>query len=139
MLENGEDDEDHGRLGRHGRGTRARPKDAPAIAQIRTAVRPQKGAPWRIESRKFYDALMEGVSPRDDVTSNRPLSAVSRASGASLRQSNLTRPFCMCTAGGSSREPPQPIATLSGTSPRRRARRRLCGLSPCSEHRFLQP
>ena len=44
------------------------PEDAPAIAQIRAAVRPQKGAPWRIESRKFYDALMEGVSPRDDVT-----------------------------------------------------------------------
>ena len=44
------------------------PADAPVIAQIRTAVRPQKGAPWRIESRKFFDALMEGVSPRDDVT-----------------------------------------------------------------------
>src|SRR5258708_17326561 len=44
------------------------PKDAPAIAQIRTAVRPQKGAPWRIESRKFFDALMEGVSPRADMT-----------------------------------------------------------------------
>ena len=44
------------------------PEDAPAIAQIRAAVRPQKGAPWKIESRKFYDALMEGVSPRDDVT-----------------------------------------------------------------------
>jgi monoterpene epsilon-lactone hydrolase len=44
------------------------PEDAPAIAQIRAAARPQKGAPWRIESRKFFDALMEGVSPRDDVT-----------------------------------------------------------------------
>src|SRR5260221_8013761 len=43
------------------------PEDAPTIAQIRTAVRPQKGAPWRIESRKFYDALLEGVSPRNDV------------------------------------------------------------------------
>src|SRR5260221_3670630 len=44
------------------------PEDAPTIAQIRTAVRAQKGAPWRIESRKFYDALLEGVSTRDDVT-----------------------------------------------------------------------
>jgi acetyl esterase/lipase len=44
------------------------PEDAPAIAGIRTAARPQKGAPWRIEARKFYDALLEGVSPRDDVT-----------------------------------------------------------------------
>jgi epsilon-lactone hydrolase len=44
------------------------PEDAPAIAGIRTAARPQKGATWRIEARKFYDALLEGVSPRDDVT-----------------------------------------------------------------------
>src|SRR5260221_13906756 len=44
------------------------PEDARAIAQIRSATRAQKGAPWRIESRKFYDALMEGVSPRADVT-----------------------------------------------------------------------
>jgi len=44
------------------------PKDAPTIAGITSAARPQKGAPWRIEARKFYDALLEGVSPRDDVT-----------------------------------------------------------------------
>ena len=44
------------------------PEDAPAIAEITTAARTQKGAPWRIESRKFYDALMEGVLPRADVT-----------------------------------------------------------------------
>jgi monoterpene epsilon-lactone hydrolase len=44
------------------------PEDAPAIMPMRAAARTQKGAPWRIESRKFYDALMEGVSPRDDVT-----------------------------------------------------------------------
>src|SRR4029077_1330785 len=44
------------------------PEDAPAIAGIRTATRSQKGAPWRIEARKFYDALLEGVSPRNDVT-----------------------------------------------------------------------
>jgi len=43
------------------------PEDAPAIAQIGTAARSQKGAPWRIESRKFFDALMAGVSPHDDV------------------------------------------------------------------------
>jgi epsilon-lactone hydrolase len=44
------------------------PEDAPAITAMRTAVRSQKGAPWSIDSRKFFDALMEGVSPRDDVT-----------------------------------------------------------------------
>jgi monoterpene epsilon-lactone hydrolase len=43
------------------------PEDAPAIAGLRTATRAQKGAPWRIEARKYYDALLEGVSPRDDV------------------------------------------------------------------------
>src|SRR5258708_8211545 len=44
------------------------PEDAPAIAQLRTAPRGKKGEPWRIEARKFYDALLEGVSPRTDVT-----------------------------------------------------------------------
>ena len=44
------------------------PDDASAIIPMRAAVRSQKGAPWRIEGRKFFDALMEGVSPRDDVT-----------------------------------------------------------------------
>jgi len=44
------------------------PDDAPAITAMRTAVRAQKGARWSIDARKFYDALMEGVSPRDDVT-----------------------------------------------------------------------
>src|SRR6267378_2648471 len=42
--------------------------DAAVIAQIRSATRAQKGVPWRIEARKFYDALLEGVSPREDVT-----------------------------------------------------------------------
>src|SRR5437762_8152874 len=44
------------------------PEDAAALIPMRTAARTQKGAPWRIESRKFFDALMEGVSPRADVT-----------------------------------------------------------------------
>src|SRR5712692_7423550 len=44
------------------------PGDASAIAQIRSATRAQKGVPWRIESRTFFDALMEAVSPRADVT-----------------------------------------------------------------------
>src|SRR6266849_2717627 len=44
------------------------PEDAPAIARIRSATRAQKGVPWRIEARTFLDALMEGVSPRSDVT-----------------------------------------------------------------------
>jgi acetyl esterase/lipase len=44
------------------------PEDAAALMPMRAATRAQKGAPWRIESRQFYDALLEGVSPRDDVT-----------------------------------------------------------------------
>ena len=44
------------------------PEDAPTIDRIRAAVRAQKGVRWRIEARTHYDALMEGVSPRGDVT-----------------------------------------------------------------------
>jgi monoterpene epsilon-lactone hydrolase len=44
------------------------PADAPTITQIRTATRAQKGAPWSVDSRKYFDALMEGVSPPNDVT-----------------------------------------------------------------------
>jgi monoterpene epsilon-lactone hydrolase len=44
------------------------PEDAPAISRMEAAVRAFKGAPWRIEARKQYDALLEGVSPRADVT-----------------------------------------------------------------------
>jgi monoterpene epsilon-lactone hydrolase len=44
------------------------PEDASAIIPMRTAGRTQKGVRWRIEAREFFDALMEGVSPRDDVT-----------------------------------------------------------------------
>ena len=43
-------------------------EDASKIIPMKAAARAQKGAPWRIEARKFYDMLMEGVSPRDDVT-----------------------------------------------------------------------
>ena len=44
------------------------PEDAPTIAFIRTAARAQKGARWTIDARKQYDALMEAVPPRHDVT-----------------------------------------------------------------------
>jgi epsilon-lactone hydrolase len=44
------------------------PEDASAIIPMRTAGRTQKGVRWRIDAREFFDALMEGVSPRDDVT-----------------------------------------------------------------------
>jgi epsilon-lactone hydrolase len=44
------------------------PEDASMISRIEAAARPYKGLPWRIEARKQYDALMEGVSPPDDVT-----------------------------------------------------------------------
>jgi acetyl esterase/lipase len=44
------------------------PDDKSTIDQIRSAVRAQKGVPWTIDSRKFFDALMEGVSPPAGVT-----------------------------------------------------------------------
>jgi acetyl esterase/lipase len=44
------------------------PEDASMIARIRTAARPQKGARWSIDARKQFDALMESVSPPDEVT-----------------------------------------------------------------------
>jgi monoterpene epsilon-lactone hydrolase len=44
------------------------PADASVIAQIRSATRAQKGGLWRIDARKQFDALMEAVSPRHDVT-----------------------------------------------------------------------
>src|SRR5713101_8255105 len=44
------------------------PGDASVIAQIRSATRAQKGIPWRIDARKQFDALMEAVSARNDVT-----------------------------------------------------------------------
>jgi acetyl esterase/lipase len=43
-------------------------EDASVVVQIRSATRAQKGVPWRIEARKQYDALLEAVSPRNDVT-----------------------------------------------------------------------
>ena len=44
------------------------PGDAAALVPMKAAARAQKGAPWRIEGRPFFDALMEAVPPRDDVT-----------------------------------------------------------------------
>jgi epsilon-lactone hydrolase len=43
-------------------------EDASMISRIETGARPYKGLPWRIEARTQYDALMEGVAPRGDVT-----------------------------------------------------------------------
>jgi epsilon-lactone hydrolase len=44
------------------------PEDASTISRIEAAARPYKGVRWRIEARQQYDALMEGVSPRGDMT-----------------------------------------------------------------------
>jgi acetyl esterase/lipase len=44
------------------------PEDASTIAGMRAAVRTQKGVRWTIDARKFFDALMEGVTPRNDLT-----------------------------------------------------------------------
>jgi epsilon-lactone hydrolase len=44
------------------------PEDASAIIPIRTAVRLAKGVRWSVDARTQFDALMERVSPRKDVT-----------------------------------------------------------------------
>lgn len=44
------------------------PEDASAIMPIRTAARFAKGVRWSVDARTQYDALMERVSPRTDVT-----------------------------------------------------------------------
>ena len=43
-------------------------EDASTISRIETAARIYKGVHWRIEARQQYDALMESVAPRGDVT-----------------------------------------------------------------------
>ena len=44
------------------------PDDASTVAAIRAAARSTKGVSWRVDARAQFDALMEGVSPRADVT-----------------------------------------------------------------------
>ena len=44
------------------------PEDAATISSMRTAARAAKGLRWRIDARAQFDALMERVSPPDDVT-----------------------------------------------------------------------
>jgi epsilon-lactone hydrolase len=44
------------------------PEDASTVVFIRTAARAAKGLRWSIDARPQFDALMERVSPRDDVT-----------------------------------------------------------------------
>ena len=44
------------------------PGDASTILAIKTAVRGAKGVRWTVDARTQFDALMEGVSPRADVT-----------------------------------------------------------------------
>jgi monoterpene epsilon-lactone hydrolase len=44
------------------------PQDAPITAALRAMVRSVKGVARGIEARAQFDALMESVSPRDDVT-----------------------------------------------------------------------
>jgi acetyl esterase/lipase len=44
------------------------PEDASAIVPITTAERFAKGVRWSVDARTQFDALMERVSPREDVT-----------------------------------------------------------------------
>src|SRR5882762_4215152 len=65
---------------------------------------------------------------------------MSPASGFNLHQVDLTWRFCIYTVGGSAREAPGPIATLSGTSLREPARGHLCRtIDLLPSILFLQP
>ena len=44
------------------------PEDASTIVSMSTAARAAKGVRWSLDARPQFDALMERVSPRDDVT-----------------------------------------------------------------------
>ena len=44
------------------------PEDAATVAALRAMVSSAKGVPQGVEARGQFDALMEGVLPRDDVT-----------------------------------------------------------------------
>ncbi len=44
------------------------PEDAPTMISMKAAVRGTKGVRWTTDARPQFDALMERVSPRDDVT-----------------------------------------------------------------------
>jgi acetyl esterase/lipase len=44
------------------------PEDASTIVSMTTAARAAKGVRWSLNARPQFDALMERVSPRDDVT-----------------------------------------------------------------------
>src|ERR1700730_3846800 len=65
---------------------------------------------------------------------------MSPASGFILHQADLTRRFCIYTVGGSAREAPGPIVTLSGTSLREPAPGHLCRtIDLLPSILFLQP
>lgn len=44
------------------------PQDAANLAPIMTGARAAKGLPWTVDARKGFDAIMERVQARDDVT-----------------------------------------------------------------------
>ena len=44
------------------------PQDAAALAPIMTGARAAKGSPWTVAARAGFDAIMERVQTRDDVT-----------------------------------------------------------------------
>jgi hypothetical protein len=116
------------------------PEDASMIARITPAGRTQKGASWRIDARQQFDALMESVPPPDDVTFESATVGDIQGFWVILRQVDLARRCCMCMAGGSTREAPGHIGTLSGTSPRGRTRGRLCPtIAWLPSILFLQP
>jgi len=85
---------------------------ASIISRIRTAARLQKGVPWRIEARKPYDALSEGVSARDDVTFEPGTVGDLPGLWVHPASSRSDEAILHIHGGWFHREPPEPIATL---------------------------
>jgi len=90
------------------------PEDVSAIAQIRIRDARAERVRWRIDARKQFDALMEAVSPRTDVTFES--AAVGGVPGLWIHpaSSRSDEAICIYTVGGSAQEAPGPIATWFG-------------------------
>src|SRR5439155_1615180 len=84
-----------------------------------------KGARQGIEARGQFDAFMENVLPRDDVTFETDTLGVYRGFGYNLRIGGQARRSSTCTVAGSTLGPPRPTAILSGILLQGRERGRL--------------
>jgi hypothetical protein len=101
------------------------PEDAPIVAATRAMASSTKGVLRGIAARELFDALMESVLPRDDVTFTSD--TIGGIPGVWVQPTHCvsTRPSCICTADGSIWGPPRHSAILSRILPQGWERRPL--------------